>query len=79
MLADAVGPFVFGRSERFVNELELFLVSGLNIEAYDKVYLQCFGGDTLGATSGPAEDNHERTSEVPYLRLFDEDIDDRAD
>ncbi|RWR95372.1 zinc finger protein [Cinnamomum micranthum f. kanehirae] len=79
LLADAVGPFVFGRSERLVNELELFLVSGLNIEAYDKVYLQCFGGDTLGATSGPAEDNHERTSEVPYLRLFDEDIDDRTD
>lgn len=79
LLADAVGPFVFGRSERLVNELELFLVSSLNIEAYDEVYLQCLGADTSGATSGTAEDNHERTSQVPCLHLFDEDIDNRTD
>jgi len=38
LILDSVRPFIFDFSERFCDELELFLVSGLNIEAYDKLY-----------------------------------------
>ncbi|WOL15906.1 hypothetical protein Cni_G24687 [Canna indica] len=40
LISEAARPFLAGYTERFVNELELFLVSGLNIEAYDKVCMQ---------------------------------------
>lgn len=40
LISDSVRPFIFDFSERFCDELELFLVSGLNIEAYDKLYME---------------------------------------
>ena len=36
-------PFVTPKTDRFVDELELFLGSVLNIEAYDEVYMQQLG------------------------------------
>ncbi|KAF5183570.1 RING/U-box superfamily protein [Thalictrum thalictroides] len=76
LIFDAAMPFLIGRTKRFVNEIELFLVSGLNIEAYDEVYLQCVKMVTSGAVH---EDDEERLQEVngqlPYLHFFDEDSD----
>ncbi|PKA53448.1 hypothetical protein AXF42_Ash012390 [Apostasia shenzhenica] len=43
LLSDAAMPFLHGRTARFVDELELFLASGLNIEAYDRVYMHHLG------------------------------------
>ncbi|XP_028098965.1 uncharacterized protein LOC114298566 [Camellia sinensis] len=37
LVSQAATPFLIRRTDRFVNEVELFLASGLNIEAYDKV------------------------------------------
>ncbi|XP_077240657.1 RING/U-box superfamily protein [Tasmannia lanceolata] len=75
LISDAAGPFLFGRTERFVNEVELFLASGLTIEAYDKVYLQCLGSDTYVETSENAEEIHDQTPQVAYLNLFYEETD----
>jgi hypothetical protein len=36
-------PFLTPKTDRFVDELELFLGSLLNIEAYDEVYMQRLG------------------------------------
>ncbi|KAF5178712.1 Ring zinc finger family protein [Thalictrum thalictroides] len=76
LISDAAKPFLIGRTKRFVNEIELFLVSGLNIEAYDEVYWQCVEMVTSGAVH---EDDEERLQEVnkqpPYLHFFDEDSD----
>lgn len=35
LICDAPRPFLAARTNRFVAEVELFLASGLNIEAYD--------------------------------------------
>ncbi|KAJ6815531.1 tripartite motif-containing protein 40-like [Iris pallida] len=43
-------PFVLRQAEHFVSEVELFLASGLNIKAYDKVCMQNVAG-----MSTPAE------------------------
>ncbi|CAN6452862.1 unnamed protein product [Victoria cruziana] len=40
LVSGAARPFIFEKSERFVDELELFLASGLSIDAYDEVYMQ---------------------------------------
>ncbi|XVF41958.1 hypothetical protein PTKIN_Ptkin01aG0322000 [Pterospermum kingtungense] len=76
-VSDAAKPFLLARTERFVNELELFLASGLNIEAYDAVYMQRLGWNTPGGTSVsmPAEEPSQRTGVVPYLYIFDADSD----
>uniref|UniRef100_A0A2P2KVP6 RING zinc finger family protein n=1 Tax=Rhizophora mucronata TaxID=61149 RepID=A0A2P2KVP6_RHIMU len=74
----AVRPFIAARTERFVNELELFLASGLNTEAYDEVYLQQLGWTTPAATSthqAAGGESIECTPVVPYLYIFDEDPD----
>ncbi|KAF4361225.1 hypothetical protein G4B88_000623 [Cannabis sativa] len=40
LISDAARPFLAARTDLFVSEVELFLASGLNIEAYDAVYKQ---------------------------------------
>ncbi|PIA30826.1 hypothetical protein AQUCO_05400136v1 [Aquilegia coerulea] len=76
LISDAARPFLIGRTKRFVDEIELFLVSCLNVEAYDEVYAQCVEMVTSGAVH---EDEEERLQEVnrqlPYLHFFDEDTD----
>ncbi|XP_008790986.1 uncharacterized protein LOC103708012 [Phoenix dactylifera] len=69
LLSDAARPFLLGYTERFFSELELFLASGLNIEAYDKVCKQ-----RLGLLSGETrETSEEFCDEYRYLHLLDED------
>ncbi|KAF9605501.1 hypothetical protein IFM89_017520 [Coptis chinensis] len=75
-LCDAARPFLMGRTEHFVNEVELFLASGLTIEAYDDVYSECL---ETPASSAISEDEemmpHKLNTELPYLHFFDEDSD----
>lgn len=40
LLYDAARPFLFGQTERFVDEVETFLVRGLTIDAYDALCMQ---------------------------------------
>ncbi|XP_068341530.1 uncharacterized protein [Pyrus communis] len=69
--SDAAGPFLAARTNRFVNEVELFLASGLNIEAYDAVCMQRLGWSAPGVTTEPAEwELAEHRPVVPYLYIF---------
>ena len=75
-VSEAARPFLIGRTDQFVNEVELFLASGLNIEAYDKVYMQQLGWKLPGITTGDEEGEcNEHAPLVPYLYFFDEDSD----
>ncbi|KAG9457967.1 hypothetical protein H6P81_002475 [Aristolochia fimbriata] len=73
-MTDAARPFLLSRTERFVNEAELFLASGLTIDAYDEVYLQCLGLDS--PTSGDIEITEEidgQGAQVSSVDLFFDD------
>ncbi|XP_072967270.1 uncharacterized protein [Typha angustifolia] len=52
LLSNAARPFLLSRTERFVNEVELFLVSGLNIDAYDRVCMQRLNMSTSDENRG---------------------------
>nr|XP_028945758.1 uncharacterized protein LOC114820042 [Malus domestica] len=68
---DAAGPFLAARTNRFVNEVELFLASGLKIEAYDAVCMQRLGWSAPGVTTKPAEvELAEHRPVIPYLYIF---------
>ncbi|XP_048325169.1 uncharacterized protein LOC107411990 [Ziziphus jujuba] len=75
LISDAARPFLAARTERFVNEMELFLASGLNIEAYDAVYKQRLGWSAPGVTSETTGGLSEQRPIIPYLYIFDEDSD----
>ncbi|KAK4595955.1 hypothetical protein RGQ29_014159 [Quercus rubra] len=76
LVSDAARRFLGARTDRFVNEVELFLASGLNIEAYDAVYMQRLGWSYPGVTSEASEGAAiQQTPLIPYLYIFDEDSD----
>ncbi|KAK8949908.1 hypothetical protein KSP40_PGU013770 [Platanthera guangdongensis] len=52
LLIDAAWPFLHARTERFADELELFLASGLNIDAYDEVYMHHLENYSSSEASG---------------------------
>lgn len=72
VVSNAARPFLTAKTDRFVIELELFLASGLNIEAYDEVYLQQMGWNTPKTTEAAGE-SIEHNPVVPYLFIFDAD------
>ncbi|GAB2211536.1 hypothetical protein Drorol1_Dr00024851 [Drosera rotundifolia] len=77
LVVDSVKPFVGGRIERFADELELFLCSGLTVEAYDNIYKKHLGQIKAEETSTEAEDtdgDHVPTA-VPFLHLFEDSSD----
>ncbi|KAG7576096.1 Zinc finger RING-type [Arabidopsis thaliana x Arabidopsis arenosa] len=80
-VSEAARPFVMARTDRFVDELELFLAAGLNLEAYDAIYKQRLGWNNrreMGAASEEREEVVEhnlRTRVTPYLFIFEEDSD----
>ena len=49
LLSDAASAFLLGRTERFVDEVEMFLVRGLNIDAYDAICMQSVAGTSTSA------------------------------
>ncbi|GAB4835871.1 hypothetical protein Ancab_000788 [Ancistrocladus abbreviatus] len=70
-VAGAARPFLTGRTERFVDEVELFLASGLTIEAYDKVYKKRLGWERpLESSENEEHGVSEHARSVPYLYLF---------
>ncbi|AEE74211.1 Zinc finger C3HC4 RING-type [Arabidopsis suecica] len=81
VVSEAARPFVMARTDRFVDELELFLAAGLNLEAYDAIYKQGLEGNNrreIGAASEEREEVEEhnvRTRVTPYLFIFEEDSD----
>ncbi|KAI3747402.1 hypothetical protein L6452_09858 [Arctium lappa] len=78
MVADVAKPFIRGRTDRFVNELEMFLASGLNIEAYDKVYVNHMGWKISEITTEDDEEPNERNPLIPFLCFSDEDLDENT-
>ncbi|KAK3033151.1 hypothetical protein RJ639_036335 [Escallonia herrerae] len=75
LVSKAAKPFLTGRTDQFIDEVELFLASGLNIEAYDRVYIQHLGWNIPDITGEDKEKSHEHTPVVPYLHILDDDID----
>ncbi|PIN14946.1 hypothetical protein CDL12_12421 [Handroanthus impetiginosus] len=71
-VSEAARPFLTGRTERFVNESELFLASGLNIDAFDKAYTEHLGWKIPGIEH---DEPLEHIPAVPYLYILDEDSD----
>lgn len=76
MIQNAAKPFLSARADRFVLELELFLASCLNIEAYDSVYLQRLGWSEPAVPSVAIKEDLVHNSVTPYLYIFDYDPDD---
>lgn len=74
-VSDAIRPFVTGRTERFVNELQLFLASGLNVNAFDKVYIKHLGWKFLENNDDHLDDPLVHTPAVPYLYILDANSD----
>ncbi|KAH0766631.1 hypothetical protein KY290_002575 [Solanum tuberosum] len=73
MVSEAARPFLTGRTDRFVNELELFLASSLTVDAFDRVYIQHLGWkipEMMG--EGEVGEPVEHAPLVPYVYLFDE-------
>ncbi|KAL7002491.1 hypothetical protein U1Q18_003644 [Sarracenia purpurea var. burkii] len=68
--------FLTGRADWFANEVELFLASELNIEAYDEVYMLHMGWKPPGMnTDDEVGEFDGHVPLVPYLYIFDEDSD----
>ncbi|KAK4796027.1 hypothetical protein SAY86_028353 [Trapa natans] len=65
IVSEAARPFLAGKTERFVQEMELFLASGLKLEAYDEVYKQQACNDTVAQPS-------ETSRAAPDLFIFDD-------
>ncbi|XP_051145458.1 uncharacterized protein LOC127261248 [Andrographis paniculata] len=75
-VSEAIRPFLTGRTERFVSELELFLSSGLNIDAYDKVYTKHLGWKIPQISEDEYDETLEHMpSSIPYLHIFEGDSD----
>uniref|UniRef100_A0A803KP87 Uncharacterized protein n=1 Tax=Chenopodium quinoa TaxID=63459 RepID=A0A803KP87_CHEQI len=73
LVADAAMPFLTARTKRFVNELELFLASGLTVQAYDRAYRKCLGWKKPEETTEDDEQTSmEREQIAPYLYFFDD-------
>lgn len=78
LVSDAARPFLAARTERFVCEVELFLASGFNIEAYDAVCKQRLGWSkppSISITTEAGVELGEQRRAIPYLYIFDEDSD----
>jgi len=69
LVSDAARPFLLGRTERFVTEVELFLVSNLNMEAYNKLRVQRFRESSSHLTREQDALPHDRSLEELVFRL----------
>lgn len=75
-VSEAATPFLGARTDRFVYEIQLFLASGLNIEAYDAVYIQRLGWSSPGVNTEVSQNELiDRSTVIPYLYIFDDDSD----
>uniref|UniRef100_J3LU05 RING-type domain-containing protein n=1 Tax=Oryza brachyantha TaxID=4533 RepID=J3LU05_ORYBR len=75
LLSDAARPFLLGRTERFVTEVELFLVSHLNIDAYSKVRVQRLKESTSHVSREQDVLPQDRSLEDHYLYFLGDETD----
>ncbi|CAM0877124.1 unnamed protein product [Alopecurus aequalis] len=73
LLSDAARPFLLGRTERFVAEVELFLISQRNLDAYRKARVQRFKEAASRAAREQDALPHDRPLEVHYLHLLSDE------
>lgn len=75
-VSEAARPFLAARTDRFVYEIQLFLASGMNIEAYDAAYIQRLGWSSPGVNTEVSHSELvDRSTVIPYMHLFDGDFD----
>lgn len=67
LVSDAARPFLLGRTERFVAEVELFLASDLNMEAYNKLRVQRFRESSSHLTREQDALPRDRSLEEHYM------------
>ncbi|KAL5210043.1 hypothetical protein ABZP36_005666 [Zizania latifolia] len=75
LLSDAARPFLLSRRERFVLEVELFLVSHLNIDAYNKLRVQRLKESTSHVSREQDLLPQDRSLEDHYLYFIDDKTD----
>ncbi|KAG5549241.1 hypothetical protein RHGRI_014558 [Rhododendron griersonianum] len=75
LVCQAARPFLTGRTDRFVHEVELFLASGFSIDAYDKLYMQHLGWKPPGSTTEEVDGESSGNAPNPFLYIFDDDSD----
>ncbi|KAL1211701.1 hypothetical protein V5N11_023698 [Cardamine amara subsp. amara] len=84
VISEAARPFLMARTDRFVDEIELFLASGLTLEAYDAIYKQRLVRNIRREMGTANEEREEeegeeqeniRTRVTPFLFIFEEDSD----
>ncbi|XP_002460093.2 uncharacterized protein LOC8054603 [Sorghum bicolor] len=75
LVSDAARSFLLARTERFVTEVELFLVSNLNMEAYNKLCIQRFRESSSHLTREQDALPHDRSLEEHYLYFVCNDTD----
>ncbi|KAM3261437.1 hypothetical protein ACQJBY_052225 [Aegilops geniculata] len=75
LLSDAARPFLLGRTARFVTEVELFLISQRNIDAYSRVRLQRFKESASHVAREQDALPQDRPLEDHYLYLLREETD----
>ncbi|XP_058216418.1 uncharacterized protein LOC131327329 isoform X2 [Rhododendron vialii] len=76
LVCQAARPFLTGRTDRFVDEVELFLASGFSIDAYDKLYMQHLGWKHPGSTTEEVDGESSGNAPlVPFFYIFDDDSD----
>ncbi|KAJ3703774.1 hypothetical protein LUZ61_007479 [Rhynchospora tenuis] len=80
LLANAARPFLLEYTDQFVNEVELFIASGLNINAYDKACMKRLGWPACyevrnnnSKTSELSKCNGVRNSDLRTSDLSDQD------
>ncbi|AQK62172.1 uncharacterized protein LOC100284939 [Zea mays] len=75
LVSDAARPFLLGRTERFVAEVELFLASDLNMEAYNKLRVQRFRESSSHLTREQDALPRDRSLEEHYMYFLCNDTD----
>lgn len=73
LIFGAAGPFLLARTKRFVDELELFLASGLNIDAYDRVYMQRLSMSSSRDTREIDAESSDQSVQSRFLYFLNED------
>lgn len=75
LLMEAARPFLLGQTERFVAEVELFLVSHLNIDAYSRLRVQRLKESTSHVSREQDVLPQDRSLEDHYLYFLGDETD----
>uniref|UniRef100_A0ACD5WCN0 Uncharacterized protein n=1 Tax=Avena sativa TaxID=4498 RepID=A0ACD5WCN0_AVESA len=73
LLSNAARPFLLGRTDRFVTEVELFLISQQNINAYSRARVQRFNGSASHVAREQEALPRDRPLEDHYLTFLSDE------